>query len=119
MVFIRKYYFVYILKYSDNSYYTGIANDVERRIAEHMEGKNPDSYTSSRRPLELVYCEHFIDPKQAITFEKQIKGWSRAKKEALIAGDWNKIMELSKCVNSSSSENFNYKNQDEQKNEKL
>jgi putative endonuclease len=119
MVYIRKYYYVYILKCSDNSYYTGISNDVERRLAEHKEGENPDSYTFSRRPLELVYCEYFTDPKQAIAFEKQVKGWSRAKKEALIAGDWKKIVELAKCVNSSSSENFDNENQDEQKNEKL
>ena len=104
---------------ADNSYYTGISNDVERRLAEHMEGKNQDSYTFSRRPLELVYCEYFIDPKQAIAFEKQVKGWSRAKKEALIAGDWNKIVELAKCVNSSNSKNRNTGNSEEGKNEKL
>lgn len=119
MVYIRRYYYVYILKCADNSYYTGISNDVERRLSEHMEGKNPDSYTFSRRPLELVYCEYFTDPKQAIAFEKQVKGWSRAKKEALITGDWNKIVELAKCVNSSNSNNRNTENPEEEKNEKL
>ena len=115
MVYIRRYYYVYILKCADNSYYTGISNDVDRRLAEHMEGKNPDSYTFSRRPLELVYCEYFTDPKQAIAFEKQVKGWSRAKKEALIAGDWKEIVELAKCVNSSSSTNFKNENPKKQK----
>ena len=109
MVYIRRYYYVYILKCADNSYYTGVSNDPERRLAEHIEGKNPDSYTFSRRPLELVFCGYFTDPKQAIAFEKQVKGWSRAKKEALIAGDWNKI-ELAKCVNLSNSKNRNTKN---------
>jgi putative endonuclease len=67
----------------------------------------------------LVFCEYFTDPKQAIAFEKQVKGWSRAKKEALISGDWKKIAELAKCVNLSSSENFNNENQYKKKNEKL
>ncbi len=110
MVYIRRYYYVYILKCADNSYYTCVSNDPERRLAEHIEGKNPDSYTFSRRPLELVFCEYFTDPKQTIAFEKQVKGWSRAKKEALIAGDWNKIAELAKCVNLSNSKNRNTKN---------
>jgi len=115
MVYIRRYYYVYILKCADNSYYTGISNDVERRLAEHMEGKNPDSYTFSRRPLELVFCEYFTDPKQAIAFEKQVKGWTRAKKVALIAGDWNKNSELAKCRNSSNSKNREIDNQNGEK----
>jgi putative endonuclease len=97
---------VYILRCADNSFYTGITNNVEKRFAQHQEGYDPDSYTYSRRPVELVYCADFLDPKQAIAFEKQVKGWSRAKKEALIAGNWNKITELAKCNNSSSSENY-------------
>lgn len=110
MVYIRRYYYVYILKCSDKSYYTGVTNNVDRRFAEHQDGKNPDSYTFSRRPLELVFCEYFTDPKQAIAFEKQVKGWSRAKKEALIAGDWDKIVKLAECVNPTSSKNRNPKN---------
>ncbi len=105
MVYIRRYYYVYILKCSDNSYYTGITNNVERRFAEHQSGLNPDCYTFSRRPLELVFAEYFTSPKQAIAFEKQVKGWTRAKKEALIAGDWNKIKTLSQCANVSHSKN--------------
>ena len=115
MVYIRRYYYVYILKCADNSYYTGISYDVDKRFAQHQEGYNPDSYTFSRRPVELVYCADFLDPKQAIAFEKQVKGWSRAKKEALIAGDWNKIVELAKCVNSSNSKNRNKENPEDEK----
>ncbi len=106
MTYTRRSYFVYILKCADNSYYTGITSDLERRIAIHQEGHDPDAYTFSRRPIELVYAEYFLDPKAAISFEKQIKGWTRAKKEALIAGDWDKISFLAKCKNDSSHENF-------------
>jgi putative endonuclease len=119
MVYIRRYYYVYILKCADGSYYTGVTNDADRRLAQHQAGYNPDSYTFSRRPVELVYSEYFTDPKQAIAFEKQVKGWSRAKKEALIAGDWNKIVELAKCVNSTSSKKYKAGNSEEEKNEKL
>ena len=105
MVYRHKYYYVYILKCADSSYYTGFTNDFERRFAEHEEGTDTESYTYSRRPLELVYADYFTDPKQAIAFEKQVKGWSRAKKESLIAGDWNKIKELSQCVNDTNSKN--------------
>ena len=94
-----KNYYVYIVKCFDDSYYTGITNNVERRIAEHNTGINKDCYTFSRRPVELMFCEYFIDPNQAIKFEKQIKGWSRKKKEAIIEGNWEKLKELSKCRN--------------------
>lgn len=105
MKYNHKYYCVYILKCADSSYYTGVTNDVERRLAEHEEGYHPESYTYSRRPVELVYADYFTNPKQAIAFEKQVKGWTRAKKEALIAGDWNKIKTLAKCANPTNSEN--------------
>jgi putative endonuclease len=105
MVYIIRYYYVYILKCSDNTYYTGITNDIERRLAEHQSGYNPDSYTFSRRPVELVYGEYFTDPKQAIDFEKQVKRWSRLKKEALINEDWDSLKFLSACKNLT-----NYKN---------
>jgi putative endonuclease len=106
MTYNRKTYYVYILKCADNSYYTGFTSDLEHRIAIHQEGHDPDSYTYSRRPVELVYADYFLDPKAAITFEKQIKGWSRAKKEALIAGNWDKIKILSMCKNETSHENL-------------
>ena len=89
-------YYVYIVSCSDNSYYTGVTNNPDRRVAEHNEGHDPKSYTFNRRPVELLFCEMFSDIKQAIAFEKQIKGWSRKKKEAIIAGEWNKLAELSK-----------------------
>ncbi|MBL3658834.1 GIY-YIG nuclease family protein [Fulvivirga sediminis] len=91
-----KNYTVYILLCKDNSYYTGITNDIKRRLLEHLQGVNKNSYTYRRRPVKMVFCEHFQNVKDAIAFEKQIKGWSRKKKEALINREWNKLPELSK-----------------------
>jgi putative endonuclease len=93
-----KQYFVYILLCSDNSYYTGVTNDIDRRFAEHESGGSLTSYTFKRRPLKLVFCEQFIDVNQAIAFEKQVKGWRRAKKEALINGDWYLLTELARTA---------------------
>jgi putative endonuclease len=89
-------YFVYILLCSDNSYYTGVTNDLERRLYEHENGLDPNSYTFKRRPVKLVFQESFNDVIQAIAFEKQVKGWRRAKKEAIINGDWHLLPGLSK-----------------------
>ncbi|MDP5121057.1 MAG: GIY-YIG nuclease family protein [Spirosomaceae bacterium] len=91
-----KNYVVYILKCSDNSFYTGVTSNLEKRVLEHQSGKHPTSYTFKRRPIELVYFETFQDMSQAIHYEKQIKGWSRAKKQALIEGNWDKVVELAK-----------------------
>ena len=91
-----KFYYVYIVKCSDNSYYTGMTNSIDRRLFEHNSGKSPDSYTFIRRPVVLVWFESFSDPTQAILIEKKIKGWSRRKKEALINEDWDKLVQYSK-----------------------
>lgn len=77
-----KDYFVYILECSDGSYYTGVTSNLERRINQHSSGLIK-GYTSSRLPLSLVYSNRFTNVTDAITAEKQIKGWSRAKKQAL------------------------------------
>lgn len=75
-----KSYFVYIVKCKDNSYYTGITNDFERRVDEHNGGSDRNSYTYPRRPVELVFQYEFNDVNQAIAFEKQLKGWNRKEK---------------------------------------
>ncbi|HEV3155043.1 MAG TPA: GIY-YIG nuclease family protein [Candidatus Baltobacteraceae bacterium] len=85
-------YWVYIVECRDASYYIGITNDAERRVAEHNQGIDPHCYTFSRRPVKLVYTSEFRDPNEAIRFEKQIKGWSRKKKAALIRGDWEAVV---------------------------
>jgi putative endonuclease len=90
------YYYVYILKCRDGRYYTGITNDLERRVAEHQAGRNPNSYTASRLPVELVFNEFFNDVNQAIAFEKTIKKWSRKKKEALINKGYGNLPNLAR-----------------------
>ena len=94
-----KKYFVYILLCTDNSYYTGITSDIDVRLREHQEDYDPKSYTFLRRPVELVFFTEFNDVYQAIAFEKQLKGWSRKKKEAVINGEWEKLPNLSKRKN--------------------
>ncbi len=88
--------YVYILKCSDNSYYTGVTSNLNKRIFEHQSGKHQDSYTYNRRPVELVFYAEFTDINVAIETEKQIKKWSRVKKEALINGDFDKLPNLAK-----------------------
>ncbi len=80
--------YVYMLECNDGSFYIGITNDLERRVGEHNVGWDPSSYTHERRPVTLVYSEHFSNVDEAIRWEKQIKKWSRLKKMALVRGDW-------------------------------
>ncbi len=101
-----KSYYVYILKCRDNSYYTGVTNNIERRIEEHQSGEDKNAYTYHRRPLKLVFCEDFTEISQAIAFEKQIKGWTRNKKEAIIENNWVKLKELAACKNQSHHSNL-------------
>jgi putative endonuclease len=91
-----KSYYVYILLCSDKTFYTGITNNLERRLAEHQKGIKKDSYTHSRRPVELVFYETYQDVMLAISWEKRIKKWSHKKKQALIDGDWDRLVELSR-----------------------
>src|SRR3984957_7032941 len=91
-----KYYYVYILLCADGSYYTGITNNVDRRVEEHNMGANTSSYTFLRRPVVLKYSECYQFVNDAIGREKQIKGWSRKKKEALINGNIGELTRLSK-----------------------
>jgi len=81
---------------SDGTFYTGVTNDLEERIEQHKAGIHPQSYTFSRRPLQLVFYELFNDPSSAIAFEKKLKKWSAAKKRALIRKDFNALPALSK-----------------------
>ena len=94
-----KFYNVYILRCSDNSLYTGITNDLERRVNEHNDRKFPAAYTFKRRPVVLVWYQDFTEPNQEIYFEKKLKGWSKANKEALIKGDFDMIETLAECRN--------------------
>ena len=89
-------YYVYVVECSDRSYYTGVTNNVDRRVKEHNEGLDESCYTYSRRPVVLKYYEHFFHIEKAIAWEKQVKGWSRKKKEALFKGDYATISEFAK-----------------------
>ena len=80
-----------MLKSNDGSYYIGITNDLERRIAEHQTGINTNYYTFSKRPVEFQYYEYCYHVRLAIAREKQIKTWSRKKKEALIQDNWDQL----------------------------
>ena len=88
---------VYILRCAYGSYYTGITRrPIEERLWEHNEGVI-EGYTHSRRPVNLCCIEEFESVNQAIDRERQIKGWSRRKKEALIAGRYEDLPELSRA----------------------
>jgi len=96
-------FFVYILLCSDGSYYIGVTNDIERRIMEHNEGVDSSSFTYPRRPIEVKFLEYYDDVIKAIEREKQLKGWSRKKKEALIEQNIPALKDLSKKIWSNSS----------------
>ena len=93
--------YLYILKCSDDSYYTGITNNMDKRLNEHQIGINKNCYTYNKRPVQLVFSELFQDNMYGIEWEKKIKRWTRRKKEALIAGNYNDLHQFSVCKNQS------------------
>ncbi len=97
-------YFVYIVECSDGMYYTGVTNDLEIRIEQHNAGIHSKSFTYKRRPVKLRYFLRFPDITKAIEWEKQLKGWSRKKKEALFKDDWEEIVRLSNLKSSTGSD---------------
>ena len=92
-------YFVYMLLCADGKYYVGMTNDLQRRLAEHEGGKDREAFTYSRRPVKMLYSQEFQWVQHAIAWEKQLKKWSAAKKEALVRGDFDSIAALAKCLN--------------------
>jgi putative endonuclease len=88
--------YLYMLRCADGSYYVGTArNGLETRVAEHNAGAF-GGYTAKRRPVSLIFSQHFDLVTDAIAAERQVKGWSRVKKEALIKGDWTRVSELAR-----------------------
>ncbi|QDC36768.1 TrmH family RNA methyltransferase [Sphingobium fuliginis] len=85
----------YMLRCSDGSYYLGHTDNLESRIAQHQAGEIA-GYTQNRRPVSLVWQQDFGTREEALSAEQQVKGWSRKKKEALIAGDWDMISLLAR-----------------------
>ena len=86
-------YWTYLLRCADGTFYAGHTDDLERRLAAHQQGVFV-GYTRSRRPVMLVWAEEFTTRDDAFRRERQIKGWSRAKKLALIAGEWDALQDL-------------------------
>ena len=90
--------FMYILECADRSLYVGSTVDLDRRLWEHEEGLG-SNYTKCRLPVRLLYCEEFDRVEDAFRREKQVQGWSRAKRLALVKGRGDKLPELSKKRN--------------------
>ena len=90
--------FVYILKCSDDTFYTGSTIDLERRINEHNSGLGAN-YTKKRLPEELVYVEEYSRIDEAFNREKQIQRWSQKKKIALINGEIEELESIAVCRN--------------------
>ena len=87
---------MYILQCNDGSYYTGSTNDLDKRLNEHNSGFGAN-YTKKRLPVKLIYFEEFQRIDEAFLREKQIQNWSRAKKEALMKGELEKLVELARA----------------------
>ena len=86
-------YHVYMLRCSDGSYYVWHTNGLEHRLAAHERGAI-EGYTLSRRPVELVFSDRFSRRLEAFHRERQIRGWSMSRKEALIKSDWDGLVEI-------------------------
>jgi len=86
-------FYTYMLRCSDGHYYVGHTDDLDSRIAHHQAGAVP-GYTEKRRPVTLIWSERFSERDEAFAAERQIKGWSRAKKEALVRGDFGALRQL-------------------------
>ena len=88
-------FYVYILKCADGSYYTGHTDNLDVRVAAHRQGLIP-GYTRKRRPVQFVFADEFPTRIDALERERQIKKWTRAKKQALIARDWPRLQHLAR-----------------------
>ena len=88
-------FYAYLLRCSDGSYYVGHTDDLDARVRQHNSGVIA-GHTATRLPVELLWSQDFSDRDQAFAAERQLKGWSRAKKEALIAGDFELLRALSR-----------------------
>ena len=99
-------YYVYILLCSDGLTYTGITNNITRRIEEHQKGLNKSAFTYKRRPVKLIFNQEFNDVIQAIRFEKKIKKWSARKKLALANNEYDILQLLSECRNETHSKYY-------------
>ena len=104
--------YMYILECADGSYYTGSTTDLELRLQQHQSGEGAN-HTRKRLPVRLVYYEEFDRIDEAFYREKQVQGWSRRKKEALMENSSEELRNAAECMNDSHSKNFH---QDEKSN---
>ena len=88
-------FWVYILHCADDSYYTGHTDNLEERIAKDQTGEYA-GYTSTRLPIALLFSEEFSTREEALACERQINGWTRRKKQALMRGDWSEVSRLAR-----------------------
>ena len=99
---------MYILECADGSYYTGSTNDLQRRFIEHQNGLC-SNHTRKRLPVKLLYSEAYPRVEQAFYSEKQVQGWNRKKKEALVEGRLQELPELAECKNISHYKNLGFR----------
>lgn len=99
--------FMYILECSDGTYYTGSTQDLELRLQQHQNGVGAN-YTVRRLPIKLLYYEEFQRIDDAFYKEKQVQGWSRNKKEALIKNNYSDLMRFAICQNETHSDNNDF-----------
>lgn len=97
--------YMYILLCSDDSYYTGSTTNLELRLAQHQAGAGAN-HTKKRLPVTLLYYEEFQRIDEAFYREKQVQGWSRKKKEALINNMPDELKKLAECMNETHSKNY-------------
>ena len=86
-------FWAYLLRCGDGSYYAGHTDNLEGRVGQHVLGRGCE-YTAQRQPVAFAWAQDFASRIEALEAERRIKGWSRAKKEALIAGDWERVSRL-------------------------
>ena len=90
-------FYVYILQCNDGSFYTGHTDDLDKRLAQHAQAFFNNCYTAERLPVVLVFQGGFDTRERALIVERQVRGWNRKKKQALINDDWSEIIRLSKA----------------------
>ena len=90
-------FWAYLLRCGDGSFYAGHTDALEARVSAHEAGRGSD-YTARRQPVTFAWAQDFSSRLEALAAERQIKGWSRGKKEALIAGDWERVSQLARSL---------------------
>ncbi len=91
---MQNHFYVYILKCKNGQYYIGHTDNIDQRMSQHQQGLIEKCYTLKRRPVELIFLQVFSTRDEAFHAERQIKGWSRKKKEALMQENWEEIKRL-------------------------